>query len=145
MPKRPKTKAKEKAWREFSLYIRTRDCLRTTFTLDSGSCVTCSREFPLKQLQAGHFIPGRTNAVLFNEKGVHAQCYGCNMGRGGAYHDYWLYMERVYGRKVIDKLLRDRHKNLIYTEEDYLKIAAKYKKKTAKLIKEFNQNGGTVI
>jgi len=140
MPKRKKTLAKEKAWKEFSRYIRLRDCLRTTFTIDEGSCCTCSREFPFKQLQAGHFIPGRNNAVLFSEKGVHAQCYGCNMGKGGAYHDYWLFMERVYGRKEIDKQLRDRHKNVKYTEEDYQKIALKFKKKAEKLIKEF-QNG----
>ena len=142
MPKSSKTKAKEKAWKEFSRYIRLRDCLRTTFTLDEASCVTCNRLFDFKQLQAGHFIPGRNNAVLFSEKGVHAQCFGCNMGKGGAYHDYWLAMERMYGRKEIDKQLRDRHKNIIYKEDDYLKIAAKYKKKADKLEREYKD--GTI-
>lgn len=136
--KKPKLSlAKKKAWSAFSLYIRTRDCIKTTGYAESGRCITCLREYPrlgLGGLQAGHFVPGRTNAVLFDERGVHAQCYSCNIGKGGAGADYWLFMEREYGREVIDELLANRHQMLKYTAEDYRNIQQKYEQKTKELM-----------
>lgn len=65
---------KKKAWDAFSRYIRTRDCLKSTGDRNRGACVTCGRVFDFKKLQAGHFIPGRVNSILFDEQCVHAQC-----------------------------------------------------------------------
>lgn len=67
-------KVKAKAWTAFSLYIRTRDCLKATGTPNLGICVTCGKQCDIKQLQAGHFIGGRTNSVLFVEDNCFAQC-----------------------------------------------------------------------
>lgn len=67
-------RAKNRAWKWFSLYIRARDCIKTTGSISRGKCVTCGKEFNFKDLQAGHFVQGRNNAVLFNELGVNAQC-----------------------------------------------------------------------
>lgn len=138
----PITKSKKKAWAQFSTFIRTRDCLdykRHHPELNNGleaPCVTCRRVYPLASLQAGHFIPGRTNAVLFDERGVHAQCYGCNVGKNGNYHEYWLYMENMYGRKVLDELMSQRHAILKLKASDYDEIALRYKEKTIKLLGE---------
>jgi len=60
-----------------------RDCLKTTGTKDWGHCVTCGKLYPYKKLQAGHFTSGRADAVLFEESGIHAQCYRCNIERSG--------------------------------------------------------------
>src|ERR1700676_924657 len=110
---------KKKAWKEFSIYIRTRDCLITTGDPNQGICVTCNRQFGFKQLQAGHWIGGRNNAVLFSEQGVHAQCGGCNGPLDGNPIKYWLYMEKAYGRKVMDKLILESNQTVIYKSFDY--------------------------
>ena len=132
MPKKPSIKtAKKKAWDAFSRYIRTRDCIATTGWEDEGECITCKRQYPFKQLQAGHFIPGRLNAVLFQESGVHAQCYGCNVMKGGNTVKYWLEMESRYGREAIDQLIAQSETTVKYTVDDFKEIEQKYKDKLA--------------
>jgi hypothetical protein len=85
---------KRKLWPPFSLFIRMRDCLKTTGCKDWGLCITCGKRYHIKLLQAGHFIPGRHNSNLFSEKGVHAQCYNCNINLRGN--------TLVYRRKIIE-------------------------------------------
>lgn len=143
MPNKKKTplaKAKEKAWNAFSLFIRTRDCIKTCNSLDEGSCVTCNHIYPRIGngcLQAGHFLAGRTNSVLFDERGVHGQCMGCNVHKHGAVHEYWLFMEQAYGRELIDKLIRNKNIIIKYKTYDYEQIAKEYIQKTEDLIRAF--------
>lgn len=91
------SKAKEETWKVFSLYIRTRDCLKTTGCSSFGLCITCSKRYHIKLLQAGHFIPGRHNANLFSEKGTHAQCYNCNINLRGNTLEYRRQVISLYG------------------------------------------------
>lgn len=72
--KTERQKAKEKCWESFSRYIRTRDCIRFSGTPDEGKCITCNRQYEFKKLQAGHFIQGRGNSVLFDDRLVYSQC-----------------------------------------------------------------------
>jgi hypothetical protein len=118
--KTARAKAKQKAWAAFSLFIRTRD----------KKCVTCPTG---SAQQAGHFIDGRSNAVLFSEKGVHGQCYHCNVGLKGNKLEYWLFMERTYGRKVIDQLMAESKIMVQYKTHDFIAIAEKYIKLQAAL------------
>lgn len=128
------SKAKQKAWTAFSRYIRTRDCIRFTGDPEYGKCVTCDRPYPYKQLQAGHFIAGRTSAVLFDEEAVYSQCYGCNVGRGGAHVEYFVFMEQEHGREKIDELRAKRHQKVKYTEFDYERIRKDYDDKYEALL-----------
>ena len=73
---------KEKVWLVFSPYIRLRDCLKTTGSIDWGECISCSETKPYSDLDAGHFVAKRGNNY-FSEKGVHAQCQSCNRFKGG--------------------------------------------------------------
>ena len=116
----PRAIAKDKAWKAFSLYIRTRD----------KKCVTCKTG---KADQAGHFIDGRNNAVLFSEKGVHGQCYHCNVGLKGNKLEYFIFMEKTYGREVIDQLMEESKQTIQYKPFHFLEIAEKYKALTEKL------------
>ena len=123
--------AKKKAWTEFSRYIRLRDCLKTTGNRDEGKCVTCNQTREYKNLQAGHFIGGRNNAVLFQEEGVHAQCYSCNakhIGNGKPI-EYWLFMEKTYGREVIDRLIHESKQTVIHKWPYYVELAQTYKQR----------------
>ena len=105
---------KDKAWKLFSEYIRRRDAN------DDGDveCITCHAIKPWKSMQAGHFIDGRTNSILFEEDGCHAQCYSCNMFKAGNKVEYFRYMQKRYGDVRIDELRVLRSQTLKFTESD---------------------------
>lgn len=132
--------AKDKAWEAFSIYIRTRDCLRFSGNPTDGRCVTCWNEYPFKKLQAGHFIPGRGNAVLFDERLVYTQCIGCNgnppYGKGGNYIQYFLFMEREWGRPMVDEFIALKNTTKIYKIHDFVALRQEFKDKTEALLKE---------
>jgi len=89
--------------------------------------VTCGVYRPFKELQAGHAVGGRTNAVLFNEDLVHAQCYACNIMRNGNYERYALFMIDKCGRKKYEEFLGLRHKTIKISVAELEEIATKYK------------------
>lgn len=142
LPKKKRTtraKAKDRAWDAFSAYIRTRDCLRFTGSPDAGRCVTCAQTKPYKELQAGHFVGGRGNAVLFDERIVYSQCFYCNqkppMGLGGNYAAYTLFMmDEGYSREQIEGFLKLRHETKVYKLHDFIELEQLYKQKTKDLL-----------
>jgi hypothetical protein len=91
---------KKKCWDLFSEIIRYRDCTEGVY----GNCVTCGARKHFSELQAGHFIPGRHNSILFDMRGCHAQCYHCNIGLKGNPIKYYKFMLKKYGQTVIDEL-----------------------------------------
>ena len=103
-PKKPTiAKLKKDVWKVFSLYIRQRNADSNGYT----NCITCGVRKHFKELQAGHFIPGRRNAILFDERGCHAQCYACNCGwLKGNPRMYDKFMRETYGEEVIKDLER---------------------------------------
>ena len=101
----PIIKAKKDLWKIFSMYIRMRDCYEATGTLDNGYCCTCGHPKTYKTLQAGHFIPGREDSILFEPTCVHAQCYRCNVKRSGEWVKYYRFMQKKYGFAEIDRLM----------------------------------------
>ena len=133
-PKTPEAVAKAKAWVAFSAYIRTRDCLRFTGDKDEGMCVTCNKSLPYKKLQAGHFINSRRNAVLFDERIVYTQCYGCNVGNGGAYVEYFVFMEQEWGREKIDEFRKLKHTTVQYKLHDFKEIEVRFNTKRKELL-----------
>lgn len=135
------SKAKAKAWQEFSKFIRTRDSIATTGDTDSGVCCTCGKLIPFKQSQAGHFIAGRTNALLFDEDIVHLQCYACNVCNHGEQLEYYYYMKRHYTEDQILEMRKLRYQTVKYTTDELLQIADKYKEKTEELLRVFKLYG----
>jgi len=121
-------KTKDKAWKAFSLYVRN------YYSYNGGcECFTCGRFYPIGKIDAGHGIPGRSNAVLFLEEVVRPQCQGCNRFKHGVLD--------VFTRKLIDQLgieeydiIKRMSKQIVkYTINDYLDIEKKYKEKLEKL------------
>ena len=106
--KKPKRKTvgqlKKVAWDLFSKYIRFRDCLRTTGCSSFGLCITCGKRYHFKLLQAGHYIAGRHNANLFNERGCHAQCYNCNINLKGNTPEYRRQIIKLYGEGADEEI-----------------------------------------
>lgn len=130
-------KAKKAAWQQFSLYIRLRDSLKTVGNTQQCACITCGNIYPTQGrscIQAGHFIPGRKNAVLFHEDLVHGQCHICNMWRKGDWVTYERVMVAQYGREKVEefKLLADA--TVKYSVSELQAIEATYKAKVADLL-----------
>lgn len=114
---------KKRAWKEFSIFIRTRgaDCN------GDNVCITCNERIAWIALQAGHFIRGRLNANLFDERGCHPQCYACNIHRQGNVVYYFKFMRKIYGEAVIDELLAQNNKTHKWLPGELQSIWEKYK------------------
>ena len=118
---------KQKAWTEFSRMIRLE-----AVDLKTGlvSCVTCSRKALWNDgMQAGHFIDGRYNSVIFYERGVHVQCYACNIIYNGRKDEYFLFMEKSYGREEIDKQMRMKWENVSFTRDQLEDMRKEFKRR----------------
>jgi len=128
---------KQRAWYAFSQFIRTRDCLITTGTIDRGRCFTCGVEKPFKELQAGHFRPGRHYSNLFSEEGTHAQCKQCNIWRYGNELEYRKAIIELYGEGYDGVLEKEAREIKRYSVEDLIVLAEEYKNKTNDLLKGY--------
>jgi NinG protein len=114
---------KKRAWKAFSEFIRKRGADESGF----NSCITCGRRDFWKNLQASHFIPGRTNSILFLEDNCFPGCYGCNIGRHGAIEDYYPIMLKKVGQERIDEIKRLKKQVFKPTREWFEQIIEKYK------------------
>ncbi len=115
-------RAKNRAWNLFSLYIR----LRAADDDGYVECVTCGTKRHYKKMQAGHFIDGRKNAVLFDERIVYPQCYRCNVALNGNKVAYTLFMLKKHTRAEIAGFEALKNEIRRYKAEDYEDIADKY-------------------
>lgn len=113
---------KEKAWKAFSLWVRLRD----SNELGICKCCTCGVEKMWKKMHAGHFVNGRTNSILFDEKNCHAQCYRCNVILSGNWSAYYEYMLNKYGLDTINRLLKQKKQIRKFYKADYQEIIEIY-------------------
>jgi len=125
---------KRKTWDACSKYVRTRDCLKTTGNPEYGRCYTCGAGRQFKQLQAGHFIPGRRNSILFDTRGIHAQCTRCNYMREGATLEYLDQMLVDHGQEVVDDLRQLDKQTRKYTVAELAELEAEFKRMTESLL-----------
>jgi hypothetical protein len=73
--------------------------------------VTCGAVKPWKEMQAGHFVHGRNNSVLFHEELVWPQCYACNVCRNGEQGKFTLFLlKKGYTQKRLNYFLALKHK-----------------------------------
>lgn len=121
---------KRKAWQKVSLFIRKRDADEDGFV----NCVTCGIRKHYTQGDAGHFIPGRGNSILFDIRGIHFQCKPCNGGfryqtftKNEVAENYRKYMLKRYGKKVVEELIRKNRQIKQFKEKELLSIIKKYK------------------
>jgi hypothetical protein len=112
---------KAKAWSLFSIFIRKRDSVNGI-----GTCRSCGITAPWQEMQAGHFISGRTNAVLFDERITNSQCPPCNIWKHGNLYAYGKFMEAKYGKEEVDKLIQESKVLMKRGRADYLSLIAKY-------------------
>ena len=132
MAKLTVAKWKKKVWVVFSKYIRLRDAD------DNGCCrcVTCGKPFHYKAIHAGHFIPKRNNAVMFEETNVSCQCVYCNMFMHGQGAKYYKFMLEKYGQEEIDRLM-DLDKTIRkFSVSELEEMYHEYREKVKRIAKE---------
>lgn len=78
-------------------------------------------------MQAGHFLRGRLNANLFDERGTNEQCYACNVGRDGNVVEYYEWMLIRHGKPVIDELRRKNNVTHKWEAGELAGLLAHYK------------------
>ena len=93
---------KRKLWTLYSEYIRRKDANADGCT----NCVTCGKYLHWTELQAGHFLAGRSNGILFVEGNTFPQCVGCNVFKHGNLEEFYPYMLKTFGDEKIQELKR---------------------------------------
>ena len=116
----PLSSLKKKVWAVFARYIKGRD---------HWTCVTCGFKEKSVRLNAGHFLQGRAGKTLFDPRGVHAQCAGCN-SNGGSPVEYYRFMRETYGEEVITELRNQDREVYQYSRPELIKLLEEYKYKT---------------
>ena len=119
--------AKDTAWRWFSLYIRLRDCLSTTGSPEACRCVTCGAVVASSQIDAGHAIPGRHNAVLYDESLVYGQCRKCNQNGDGQTEAFRNFLIAKHGEAWYDFKEQGSHKPVQIDDDGYRLIGDHYR------------------
>ena len=116
----------KKAVKAFQLYVRLRDSVKTTGTIDYCICISCGKNTPFKSTHPGHFISGRNNKVLFDEKCCHGQCNQCNIFLRGNWAPYYISMVKMYGEDFVKKMINESREVKLYTLSDYKEMIEKY-------------------
>jgi len=124
---------KETALKWLSLYVRRRDAIKTTGDIYYARCVTCDKAYPVEDMDAGHGIPGRMNAILFNEELVRAQCRNCNRKGGGELQMFKRVLIDENGQEKWDYWQSTKNDPVKYTDFDYEQIAKMFKQKYKQL------------
>ena len=129
----------KKAWDEFAHYCRIKGCLDTTGLAFVGVCVTCGKRCHIDWLQAGHFLSGRHNAIIFNEKFVNIQCTICNEVFHGKPKKYRKVMVERYGEEYVARWENKlKHQKIIHDGDiNWVQRAARYKRKKEILLRKY--------
>lgn len=137
--KPPKLKSvsyyKKKLWKLISLFVRRRDADENGMV----ACCTCGKIKHYKEGDAGHFIDGRHNAIVYDIRQIHFQCKPCNGGFinnkdiNGFELDarevkkrYEAYMVKRYGQAVVDELKAADKKRKEFTRQELIKEIEHY-------------------
>ena len=117
--------------RVFSKYIRTK-YLRDNFV----ECVTCKRRYPLKSIQAGHFMSRRHYSTRWDEENVYPQCYGCNVGKSGEQYLFSKFIDEQYGEGYSDVLLFKSRETVKFSDFELEEMIENYTNRLKVLEKE---------
>jgi hypothetical protein len=96
----------------------------------AAACVTCGTIYPWSggEMHAGHFLPGRSQSILFDPRNCHPQCCYCNT-HGGYPQQYKMYMIAEYGSDVVEELYRLKHQVKSWTADELVVMRMDYKER----------------
>lgn len=96
----PMPRLKKKAWEAFSLWVR----FRGNDGKGGNTCISCGKNCPIMNMDAGHFIHGKWKMSGFYENNVFAQCVYCNLGLAGNQANYERVLIDRFGQEEVDKI-----------------------------------------
>jgi len=88
-------------------------------------CVTCGAIDQWNagfQMQAGHYVSSRCNAILFEENNVHVQCSRCNVYLHGNQERYSAFMLNKYGPSEVERLQLLRNASRQFTKDELVEM-----------------------
>lgn len=138
------TETKKRAAQEFQKMVR----YESADEFGIVTCVTCGKQNHYTNsdggMHAGHFVSGRTNAVLFEEDNCHPQCVHCNNFLGGNQEKYAQFMLDIYGEQRVEEINQLRHVTVKWSAEELYQMREEFKQRwkvaDAKLKGEYVEN-----
>ena len=134
--KKKKTKSlrtlKALAWKVFSEYVRRKDADADGYAL----CYTSEVRAHWKNLQCGHAIGGRHNAVLFDEEICRPQTVSENVFKRGNYPVFTAKLIRENGLEWFERKLEGSRVVVKLTRSDLEELIQTYKQKIKYLLWE---------
>lgn len=126
MPRKPSRKTLVKKLDTiFSKYIRAKGADKYGIC----TCVTCNRKYPIKNIQAGHFMSRRHYSTRWDELNCYPQCYGCNVMQQGQIYKFSLYL----GKELSESLYLQSQKVVKFSNDDLLEMIDDYAEKLESL------------
>lgn len=122
-------KAKAKAWKAFSMFIRLRDADEHGMV----TCCTCGVRKHWKEMDAGHYITRAKASTFLDEGNAHGQCSGCNRWQGGKFYEHMLFIVRTKGQAELDRIHLKAGQATKPTASDYLFWADAYSQKVERI------------
>ena len=74
---------------------------------ETGQCCTCLKIYPIKELQAGHFIKRSNLRLKYRPTNLMAQCIRCNHYMGGCQDKAAYYVIQTHGIEEFNHLIQD--------------------------------------
>lgn len=112
----------------FSQYVRNKHANKRGMV----KCFTCDREYPVKNIQNGHFMSRKNYASRWVEDNCRPQCYGCNVMKQGMQYEFGKRLEKETAEKMYQlskttvKFSNDELEDMIKHYEKELKKVVKY-------------------
>ena len=104
--------------------------------IGSVICVTCGKVGPWtgQEMDAGHFLGGRSNSILFEPLNIHPQCKYCNR-TGGNPQAYRQFMLQAYSAEIVEALEKMKRESISFTREELVGMRREYRERTRAAVK----------
>ena len=136
--KTPLAKSKTKLWKSLKVLLDIRD---------GPVCISCGAEGLMgANKHGGHFIPSSScgGFLRYDLRNVFNQCATCNLFRNGAGAEYTLALQKKFGNKFVEDILKDKRMGIKldvhYVDnltEYYDSLSGKTQKQLLKLTKNY--------
>jgi len=108
----------------FSRWVRL---VRTNNDTGMCACVTCGKERPPKEMQAGHFFKRSKLNTRYDRLNVWPQCPSCNVHGNGEYAAYAIFMLDAVGEAGMRELKERAESPSRFRAADYIELRDMYK------------------
>lgn len=110
----------------FSQYIRNKYANKRGMV----KCFTCDREYPIKNIQNGHFMSRKHYSTRWHEDNCRPQCYGCNVMQGGQQYIFAMKL----GKELSDEMYQLSREIVKFSNYDLEQMIEYYQKELKKLL-----------